>query len=129
MPGFKEDLCSSVHSGIANNPLIRNNELQLRDYGYGEYIDADPVMHIPFSDGASITVWRDLDRTCETIARFSKKDAETFRRMVAEFKAYEAARAASRGASGDGGAPKIPKAGCLAAPHGDVRLRFALRNV
>ena len=32
------------------------------DYGYGEYIESDPVMHIPFIDGASITIWRDLDR-------------------------------------------------------------------
>lgn len=113
MPGFKEDLCSSVHSGISNNPLVRNNELNLRDYGYGEYIDPDPVMHIPFLDGAYITVWRDLDRTCETIARFSKKDAETFRRMVAEYKAYTAATSASRSglANGESAAPKIPKAG------------------
>ncbi len=110
MPGFKEDLCSSVHAGISNNPLIRNNELQLRDYGYGEYIDPDPVMHIPFADGASITVWRDLDRTCETISRFSKKDAETFRRMVAEYKAYTGASSASQNAAG-ASAQKIPKAG------------------
>ncbi len=111
LPGFKEDLCSTVHAGISNNPLIRNNELNLRDYGYGEYIDPDPVMHIPFLDGASITIWRDLDRTCETISRFSKKDAETFRRMVAEFKAYSAATIANRGGSADAGALKIPKAG------------------
>jgi phytoene dehydrogenase-like protein len=111
LPGFKEDLCSTVHAGISNNPLVRNNELNLRDYGYGEYIDPDPVMHIPFLDGAFITVWRDLDRTCETISRFSKKDAETFRRMVAEFKAYSAATNANRSGSSDAGAPKIPKAG------------------
>ncbi len=108
MPGFKEDLCSSVHSGISNNPLIRNHELPLREYGYGEYIESDPVMHIPFLDGTSITVWHDLDRTSETIARISKKDAQTFRRMVAEYKAYNAARSAGRQGSG---APKIPKAG------------------
>jgi phytoene dehydrogenase-like protein len=111
LPGFKEDLCSTVHAGISNNPLIRNNELNLRDYGYGEYIDPDPVMHIPFLDGASITIWRDLDRTCETIARVSKKDAETFRRMVAEYKAYNGATSATQGASAGGSAPKIPKAG------------------
>ena len=109
MPGFKEDLCSSVHSGISGNPLIRNNELNLRDYGYGEYIDSDPVMHIPFLDGAYITVWHDLDRTCETIARFSKKDAETFRRMVAEYKTYTAAQEAAR--KPNAAAQKIPKAG------------------
>jgi len=111
LPGFKEDLCSSVHSGISNNPLMKNNELRLRDYGYGEYIESDPVMHIPFLDGASITVWRDLDHTCDTIARISKKDAQTYRRMVAEYKAYSAAARESRGESGEGGAPKIPKAG------------------
>jgi phytoene dehydrogenase-like protein len=96
LPGFKEDLCSSVHSGLQANPLLRNNELNLRDYGL-EYIDPDPVMHIPFLDGASITVWRDLDRTCETIARFSKKDAETFRRLVPEFKSNTQNAAADRG--------------------------------
>src|ERR1700694_5244758 len=85
LPGFKEDLCSSVHGGIQANPVLRNNELGLFDYGL-EYIDPEPVMHIPFVDGASITVWRDLDRTCETIAKISKKDAETFRRLVPEFK-------------------------------------------
>ena len=31
LPGFKEDLCSSVHSGLQANPLLRNNELSLRD--------------------------------------------------------------------------------------------------
>jgi phytoene dehydrogenase-like protein len=58
---------------IRNNPLVRNNELNLRDYGYGEYIESDPVIHIPFLDGASISVWRDLDHTCEEIGRISKK--------------------------------------------------------
>jgi len=119
LPGFKEDLCSSVHSGISNNPLMRNNELNLRDYGYGEYIESDPVMHIPFLDGASITVWRDLDRTCETIARFSKKDAETFRRMVAEFTAYTAATRGNPGGESSDSAAKIPKAGVW-------RRRFAM---
>ena len=84
LPGFKEDLCSSVHSGFQNNPALK--ELSLRDYGL-EYIDPDPVMHIPFQDGTSITVWRDLDRTCETITKFSKRDAEAFRRLVAGYKA------------------------------------------
>jgi phytoene dehydrogenase-like protein len=82
LPGFKEDLCSSVHAGFRTNPALR--ELSLSDYGL-EYIDPELVMHIPFQDGASITVWRDLDRTCESIAKVSKKDAETFRRLVPEF--------------------------------------------
>jgi phytoene dehydrogenase-like protein len=74
---------------------MKNDELKLHDYGYGEYIESDPVMHIPFIDGAAITVWRDIDGTCETIARVSKKDANTFRKMVAEYKGYTAARCES----------------------------------
>src|SRR5258706_8135448 len=70
LPGFKEDLCSSVHGGIQANPVLRNNELGLFDYGL-EYIDPELVMHIPFADGASISVWRDLERTCESIAKVS----------------------------------------------------------
>ena len=108
--GFKDDLFSSAHVGFSQNLVMKNDELRLRDYGYGEYIEPDPVMHIPFIDGASITVWRDLDRTCETIARISKKDANTYRRMVAEYKAYTAATRAAAGAQ-PGAASKIPLAG------------------
>ena len=98
MRGFKEDLCSSVHTGIQSNPLIRDNELNLRDYGL-EYIDPDPIMYTQFSDGSSLALWRDLDRTCAEYARISKKDAETFRRLFAEYKAYTEATAANRSAA------------------------------
>jgi phytoene dehydrogenase-like protein len=109
-PGFKDDLFSSAHVGFAQNPVMKNDELKLRDYGYGEYIESDPVMHIPFIDGASITIWRDLDRTCETIARISRKDANTYRKMVGEYKAYTAAtREAAEAKAGN--APKIPAVG------------------
>src|SRR5215469_3873524 len=93
LPGFNEDLCSSVHGAFRTNPAYR--ELGLRDYGL-EYIDDELVMHIPFVDGTSITVYRDLARTCETIARFSQKDAEIFRQLVPEYKAFTQAPAAER---------------------------------
>lgn len=105
--GFKEDLCSTVHGGIQSNPLLRNNELKLADYGL-EYIDPDPVMHSQFTDGSSLSVWRDLNRTIEEYARISKKDAETFRRLSAEYKEYTQATTASRG--GDKSV-KVPMSG------------------
>jgi phytoene dehydrogenase-like protein len=108
--GFKEDLCSSVHGAIQQNPLLRNNELNLRDYGL-EYIDPDPIMHTQFTDGSSLTVWQDLDRTVEEYARISKKDAETFRRLHAEYKAYTQAMAASRSGDPAEKPVKIPKSG------------------
>jgi len=35
-PGFKDDLFSSAHVGFSQNPVMKNDELKLRDYGYGE---------------------------------------------------------------------------------------------
>src|SRR6201998_1965148 len=54
LPGFQHDTCSTAHNGIQGNPLMRNDELKLRDYGL-EYINPDPIMHMPFADGSYIT--------------------------------------------------------------------------
>src|SRR6202045_553141 len=78
--GFIHDVCSSAHNGITGNPVLRNDELKLGDYGL-EYIFPDPIYHMPFPDGSYITQWRDLDRTCEEFAKFSKKDAAAYPRM------------------------------------------------
>src|ERR1700730_18029163 len=84
LKGFHDDVCSSAHSFLMDNPMMRNNELRLGDYGL-EYVDPDPIFHIPFADGSYLTQWRDLDRTCAEFAKFSKKDAAAYRRMLEEF--------------------------------------------
>ncbi len=82
--GFLHDTCSTAHNGIQGNPMLRDNEIDLREYGL-EFVYPDPVYHMPFADGTYITQWRDLDRTCAEIAKFSKKDAATYRRMMGEY--------------------------------------------
>ena len=86
LKGFHDDCCSTAHVFIQDNPLIKNNELKLGDYGL-EYIDPDPIFHIPFADGTYLTQWRDVDRTCAEFAKFSKKDAAAYRKMLAELDA------------------------------------------
>ncbi|MBZ5700069.1 MAG: NAD(P)/FAD-dependent oxidoreductase [Acidobacteriia bacterium] len=86
LPGFKHDTCSTAHNAIQGNPLLRNDELRLRDYGL-EYLKPDPIMHMPFADGSYITQWADLERTAAEFAKFSKKDAEAYRRMYHESEA------------------------------------------
>ena len=86
LPGFKHDTCSTAHNGIQGNPLMRNDELKLRDYGL-EYISPDPIMHMPFADGSYITQWTDLERTAAEFAKFSKKDGEAYQRMYHESEA------------------------------------------
>src|SRR6266436_1137049 len=82
--GFTHDVCSSAHNGIYGNPILRDDELKLGEYGL-EYIYPDPVYHMPFPDGSYLTQWRDLDRTCEEFAKFSKKDGLAYRRMITEY--------------------------------------------
>src|SRR6266516_910557 len=93
LPGFRHDTCSTAHNLIQANPLLRDDELRLGEYGL-EYLRPDPVVHIPFPDGTSLTQWRDFDRTCEEFARFSRRDAEAFRRMMDD---YDAAKGAFGG--------------------------------
>ena len=85
LPGFKFDSCSTGHTLIQPNPVLRDDELGLkRDYGL-EYVMPDPIAHVVFPDGESFTHWLDLERTCEEISRFSSRDAEAYRRNLDEF--------------------------------------------
>jgi phytoene dehydrogenase-like protein len=84
LPGFIHDPCSTAHNLIQSNPLMRDNELQLDRYGL-RYLYPDPVFTMPFRDGRSITMWRDLDRTCAELARFSSRDADAYRRLLKDW--------------------------------------------
>jgi phytoene dehydrogenase-like protein len=84
IPGFWHDSCSSAHALIQSSPTIRNDELGLKAYGL-RYLFPDPVVTMPFDDGSSLTMWRDIDRTVAEFSRFSKRDGETYRRMMAEY--------------------------------------------
>ena len=83
LPGYKIDSCSTGHTLIQVNPLLTEDELGLKaDYGL-EYLEPDPVGHVGFPDGEQLTMWLDLDRTLAEIARFSERDADAYRRMIA----------------------------------------------
>jgi phytoene dehydrogenase-like protein len=85
LPGFRLDTCSTGHTLIQTNPLLADDELGLiAEHGL-EYIAPDPVGHVVFPDGESLTMWLDLERTCEEIARFSAEDARAYRRLLADY--------------------------------------------
>jgi phytoene dehydrogenase-like protein len=86
LPGYVHDPCATAHNLIQSNPLMRNNELQLDRYGL-RYLSPDPVFTMPFRDGRSITMWRDLDRTCAEVARFSPADGQAYRQLLDDWRA------------------------------------------
>lgn len=85
LPDFLHDTCATAHSIFMESPIWRNQELPLANYGL-EYIQVDPASHVVFPDGTSITQWVDLERTCAEIARFSRRDADTYRQMITEWR-------------------------------------------
>src|SRR5579883_1260090 len=47
LKGFNDDCCSTAHVFIQKNPMMKNNELNLGEYGL-EYIDPDPMFTFLF---------------------------------------------------------------------------------
>jgi phytoene dehydrogenase-like protein len=103
LPGFLHDSCSTAHNLIQASPAIRELRLE-EEYGL-EYLHPDPVVHIPFPDGTWLTQWRDLDRTCAEIARFSSRDAAAYRRLISDYDVAKAVFGAYRN-NPIGGAPR-----------------------
>src|SRR5919202_6592420 len=91
LDGFRFDSCSTGHTLIQPNPVLRDDELGLKSVYGLEYMSPDPVAHVVFPDGESFTHWLDLDRTCGELERFSPRDAAAYRRNLAEFDEVRAA--------------------------------------
>jgi phytoene dehydrogenase-like protein len=89
LPGYRLDSCSTGHTLIQTNPLLTGDELGLISERGLTYLEPDPVAHVVFPDGQSLTMWLDVERTCEEIARFSRADAEAYRGLLAEYDAVK----------------------------------------
>jgi phytoene dehydrogenase-like protein len=89
LPGFLHDSCSSAHVLIQSNPLLRDNELALDRYGL-QYLLPEPALVMPFPDGASITMYRNRDRTAAELARYSRHDATAYLQLLADWDTIKA---------------------------------------
>ncbi|HEX6228925.1 MAG TPA: NAD(P)/FAD-dependent oxidoreductase [Solirubrobacterales bacterium] len=79
-PGHRVSSASYVVSLI---PHRIERELELRRHGYRVSI-ISPDYYVPFSDDTALTLWGDVERDAQEIARFSPADAEAY----AEFDIY-----------------------------------------
>jgi phytoene dehydrogenase-like protein len=80
-PGFKTDICAIWHGFIQPNPLILNDELGLQSQFGLKYITIDSQFCVLFPDDSHINIYRDVDATCESIAKFSQHDAEAYKKF------------------------------------------------
>jgi len=84
-PGFLHNVHCNYHTLVGVSPVYR--DLELEKHGL-RYVKPPVQMGSVFDDGTALTIHRELDKTCASIARFSQKDADTFRRLVEETKGY-----------------------------------------
>ena len=78
LPGYRFNLHSNFFMGFRHSPLIR--DLDLHRFGFA-YIEPPVQQGAAFRDGTCVVVHKDLDKTCASLARFSRRDAETFRAL------------------------------------------------
>ncbi|MGD1092765.1 MAG: NAD(P)/FAD-dependent oxidoreductase, partial [Bryobacteraceae bacterium] len=73
-PGYRVSTASYL-SSLMQARVVR--ELELERFGYR--VDAkDPAFFSPFPDGRYLFMWQDREATLKEIAKFSKRDAETY---------------------------------------------------
>lgn len=78
LPGFRLNLHANFYMGMAYCPLVE--DLELYRYGFS-YIEPPVQQAAAFRDGTCVVIHKDLDRTCASLARFSRQDADTFREL------------------------------------------------
>jgi len=73
-PGYRVSTASYL-SSLMQEKVVR--DLELAKFGYA--VDAkDPAFFSPFPDGSHLFMWQDRAKTLAEIAKFSKRDAETY---------------------------------------------------
>ncbi len=79
--GYKVDVGSGVHIMIHLTPVVR--DLELESHGL-KYLEMDPIAWQPTPDEhvPGFGLYRDLERTCDSIAQISAKDAVAYREFV-----------------------------------------------
>ncbi len=81
IPGYKIDVGSSAHIMVHLTPIVK--DLELERHGL-EYIQMDPFAFYPLPDGSgAISFYRDTEKTCQSIASVSPRDAEAYRKFLA----------------------------------------------
>jgi phytoene dehydrogenase-like protein len=82
VPGFRHNHHANFFMGVELTPYYR--DLDLTRYGF-EMIFPDVQHGIAFPDGTAICIHQDPEKTAASIARFSKKDADSYRQIHAKF--------------------------------------------
>jgi len=83
--GFLHNTHAIYHMMVDYAPPY--NDLELEKYRC-KYVYPELQVAMPFSDGKCLCLYSDVDRSCDSIARFSSKVSDTYREVFHKFKLY-----------------------------------------
>jgi phytoene dehydrogenase-like protein len=86
LPGYLHNTHAVYHAMVDYAPVFPDLELPEK-YGL-RFVRPEPVMAMPLKDGRSLCIYHDLEKTCQSIARFSQRDSKTYREMYHRYQAY-----------------------------------------
>ena len=87
LPGFKHDLFGSSHVWIHLNPDFQRLKPEFEKHGLKYIWSEDHITGHPNKyEGQGIIVFKDVGKTCDTIAEYSKKDAMRYKEIYEEFR-------------------------------------------
>ena len=81
LPGFQHDLYGSSHVWIHANPAFQELRQELAQFGLDYIWEEDHITGHPDLNGPGIVIYRDVDKTCESIAVYSREDAARYREI------------------------------------------------
>jgi len=82
-PGFLHNTHSFFHRAVTAMPWY--HDLELERHG-ARYIEPELNVALLLQDGRSLQWWTDFEKTCDSFAQFSPRDAATLRRWRDEFR-------------------------------------------
>ncbi len=83
LPGFRHNMGAVWMGGTLWSGV--HKELELKKYGVN-YIYTDIAISAVFEDGTCIHWYHDLERMCANIARYNRRDADTWRDLFLTYK-------------------------------------------
>jgi phytoene dehydrogenase-like protein len=82
LPGFRHNTHSFFHRAVREMPWYR--DLELERHG-AVYVEPELNVALLLKDGRALEWWTDFERTVESVARFSRRDAAALRRWREAF--------------------------------------------
>lgn len=84
-PGHRVDLGGAIHVVFRTTGIAE--ELELQKHGL-HYLEMDPLFFCPFPDGSHFILWRDVEKSCESIAAVSPVDVDRYLRFQQQWQGF-----------------------------------------